>query len=47
VAEKVRNVAVMGRIRGVQQASFGGEGEREEQFLLLRCLLQDINGLAP
>ena len=29
----------MGRMRGVQQSSFEGEGEREEQFLLLKMLI--------
>ena len=29
----------MGRMRGVQQANFEGEGEREEQFLLLKMLV--------
>ena len=29
----------MGRMRGVQQSNFEGEGEREEQFLLLKMLI--------
>ena len=29
----------MGRMRSVQQANFEGEGEREEQFLLLKMLV--------
>ena len=39
MAEKVRKVAVMGRISGVQQSNFEGEGEREEHFLLLKMLI--------
>ena len=31
----------MGRMRGVQQSNFEGEGEREEQFLLLKMLITD------
>lgn len=30
---------MIGRMRGVQQANFEGEGEREEQFLLLKMLI--------
>ena len=29
----------MGRMRGVQQSNFEGEGEREKQFLLLKMLI--------
>ena len=29
----------MGKMRGVQQSNFEGEGEREEQFLLLKMLI--------
>ena len=29
----------MGRMSGVQQSNFEGEGEREEQFLLLKMLI--------
>ena len=30
---------MIGRMRGVQQAKFEGEGAREEQFLLLKMLI--------